>query len=163
MRAIIAAFLTFVVATKMFAETIIIDDFEADLYSKSTPKMLKKLQTTLHLEVADDTPEAPIYDALNIVISSFLAENLLTSAGKEQFKKSLIKYTSEHHQIDIDRVFIIKMRLMQQVSAPPILPAPSPLDQNSSAEPTDAALKLIELYNSNQKAIDYGGDFAPME
>lgn len=90
------------------ANVVSIDDFSADLYSKSNS--LRKIQANLQVVTRDDEiNEAAIYDALNIIISSFFVEDILTGMGKEKFKSEFIRYASKKYGIDIDDVFILKL------------------------------------------------------
>jgi ABC-type phosphate/phosphonate transport system substrate-binding protein len=64
-----------------------------------------------------------IIDALNVVIGSFYAENLLTSKGKEGLKQAIINYASDKHGIDIDHVYIQKLNIKKESSTYDIIEA----------------------------------------
>lgn len=95
----------------LFGENLRIEDFKSDLYSKNSSN-LKKLNLSLEV-VGRDVSEQKlqIYDGLNIIIGSFYIEDLMTSAGKESFKKTFLQYISKKHGVDIDEVFIIKLNI----------------------------------------------------
>ncbi len=93
----------------LLADGVDLVDFESDLFSKHS-KNLKKIIATLHMEGKDlEINSYAIQDSLNIVLSSFYLEDLLTSKGKEQFKKSLIKYLKERYRVKVDYIYIIKL------------------------------------------------------
>ena len=102
-------------AVMAFAETLNIDNFETDLYSRDAKSSIKKVSVSLRLEgrdVADN--EAYVLDALNVVIGSFYVEDLLTSLGKEKFKETLVKYAAKKHSVDIDEVLILSLKVMRE-------------------------------------------------
>ena len=87
-------------AVTAFAETLNIDNFETDLYSRDAKSSIKKVSISLRLEGRDVVDnEAYVLDALNVVIGSFYVEDLLTSLGKEKFKETLAKYTAKKHSL----------------------------------------------------------------
>ena len=47
-----------------------------------------------------------VIDALNIVIGSYYAEDLVTSRGKELLKSTLIAYAKKMHNLTIDTIYI---------------------------------------------------------
>nr|MBP3725068.1 hypothetical protein [Campylobacter sp.] len=86
-----------------------INKFQADIYSKSN--VLRKVELDLDIELRDENAKkSAIYDALNVIIGSFYAEDLMTSMGKENFKQSFIKYTAKKHSITIDEVYILGLK-----------------------------------------------------
>ncbi len=86
-------------------ETFMVDDFEATLFSKASGTL--QVQGSFIFEGRDvDIYDFKIIDALNVVIGSFYAEDLLTSKGKEAFKTTLIKYVQEKYALDIDTLYI---------------------------------------------------------
>ncbi len=105
------------------AEMLNINNFSTDIFSK-IDKTPKKITLSLMIQgryVKDENYK--ILDALNVVIGSFYIENLLTSKGKENFKKLLINYTAQKYSIDIDNVYIEKLIIDQNSSANDIISA----------------------------------------
>ncbi len=105
------------------AEMLNINNFSTDIFSR-TDKTPKKITLSLMIQgryVKDENYK--ILDALNVVIGSFYIENLLTSKGKENFKKLLINYTAQKYSIDIDNVYIEKLIIDQNSSANDIISA----------------------------------------
>ncbi len=88
------------------ADTFEIRDFESDIFSKEGNK-LRQVTLSVWLEGKDlDRYGFQIKDALNIIISSFYLEDLLTSKGKEQFKDSFTQYLKKKYQIPLDNIYI---------------------------------------------------------
>ena len=104
MRRIFIAFLLLHVS--LFAETLAIEHFKANVFAKSDKK---PVEVTLGLIFEGNDIKKNEYkaiDALNIVIGSYYAEDLVTSRGKELLKATLIAYAKKTHNITIDSVFI---------------------------------------------------------
>lgn len=106
------------------SETFSIDEFEVTLFSKTSKNAKAQIQTSLIFEGRDvDIYDFKITDALNIVIGSFYAEDLLTSKGKEALKTTLIKYVTNKYSIDIDAIYIQKLRIVESSGAKEIIKA----------------------------------------
>ncbi|MCD8545175.1 MAG: hypothetical protein LRY52_10150 [Sulfurospirillum cavolei] len=104
MRYVLIAFLLLHVS--LFAETLAIEHFKANVFAKSDKK---PVEVTLGLIFEGNDIKKNEYkaiDALNIVIGSYYAEDLVTSRGKELLKATLIAYAKKTHNITIDSVFI---------------------------------------------------------
>ena len=98
-------------------ETLLVSDFKVSLFSKLSKEPVA-VETSLIFEGRDvEVYDFKIIDALNVVIGSFYAENLLTSKGKEALKAALISYVREKYSIDIDHVYIQKLNIEREVSA----------------------------------------------
>jgi len=110
--------ISFLVVSFSYAgDTFEVSDFGATLFSKFSKKPVQ-IETSMIFEGRDvDVYDFKIVDALNIVIGSFYAEDLLTSKGKEALKKGIIKYTSDKYGVDIDNIYIRKFTLIQNVTA----------------------------------------------
>lgn len=94
-----------------------VDNFEVSLFSKLSKEAVQ-IETSIIFEGRDvEVYDFKIIDALNVVISSFFAENLLTSQGKEGLKEALIKYTRDKYSIDIDHIYIQKLNIVKNVTA----------------------------------------------
>jgi len=104
MRRIFIAFLLLHVS--LFAETLAIEHFKANVFARSDKK---PVEVTLGLIFEGNDIKKNEYkaiDALNIVIGSYYAEDLVTSRGKELLKATLIAYAKKTHNLTIDSVFI---------------------------------------------------------
>ena len=107
-----------------FGDVVSVESFESDLYSKYDVNNLKKISMDLEIITRDDNVEkAPIYDALNIVVGSFYAEDIMTSKGKESFKSTLTKYIDKKHSITIDDIYIIRLKFVDETNVQKILDA----------------------------------------
>lgn len=98
-------------------ESLHVEDFEVSLFSKVSQEPVQ-IVTSIIFEGRDvEVYDFKIIDALNVVISSFFAENLLTSQGKEGLKVALVNYTRDKYSIDIDYVYIQKLNIVKNVTA----------------------------------------------
>lgn len=96
-----------------FAE-LSIEDFESDLYSRNGG--LKKVELNIKI-FGDGLSKDYILDSLNMVISSYFYEDLFTEQGKENLKKTLIKYAGKRYSINIDEILIIKLKSKDSAEA----------------------------------------------
>ncbi len=93
----------------LYADSVDMLDFEAELFSKES-RFMKKVSVSLHLE--GNGLQAKTYaleDGLNILLSSYYLEDLLTSKGKEGFKKSFIQFMKKRYKVPINDLYILKM------------------------------------------------------
>lgn len=126
-----------------FGDVVSIEGFESDLYSKYDVNNLKKISMDLEIITRDDNVEkAPIYDALNIVVGSFYAEDIMTSKGKESFKSTLTKYIDKKHSITIDDIYIIRLKFVDETNIQKILDAIR--DMHNKGDSTQPNLPKIE-------------------
>ena len=154
-------------AVMAFAETLTVDNFETDLYSRDAKNSIKKVSVSLRLEgrdVADN--EAYVLDALNVVIGSFYVEDLLTALGKEKFKETLVKYTAKKHSIDIDEVLIISLKTVREPNIEELLEALKNVKTTGSKRSQKEQVEDILRGNKNQlkpmdlnQIDDFGKDF----
>ena len=154
-------------AVMAFAETLNIDNFETDLYSRDAKSSIKKVSISLRLEGRDVVDnEAYVLDALNVVIGSFYVEDLLTSLGKEKFKETLAKYTAKKHSIDIDEVLIISLKTVREPNIEELLEALKNVKTTGSKRSQKEQVEDILRGNKNQlkpmdlnQIDDFGKDF----
>jgi hypothetical protein len=90
----------------LLAETLVLDHFRANVFSKADKKPVE-VDVGLIFE-GDEVKhlEYKVIDALNVVIGSYYAEDLVTSRGKELLKSTLIAYTKKVHSLTIDSIYI---------------------------------------------------------
>ena len=154
-------------AVMAFAETLNIDNFETDLYSRDAKSSIKKVSISLRLEGRDVVDnEAYVLDALNVVIGSFYVEDLLTSLGKEKFKETLAKYTAKKHSVDIDEVLIISLKTVREPNIEELLEALKNVNTTGSKRSQKEQVEDILRGNKNQlkpmdlnQIDDFGKDF----
>jgi hypothetical protein len=95
----------------LYSDKIEINNFESDLFSNDR-QTLRKIEASFSFEGRDlRVNKIKVIDSLNIIISSFFIEDLLTSKGKEKFKELLTQYTTSRHSVDLDEIYIKKMRI----------------------------------------------------
>jgi hypothetical protein len=104
----------------LFGETIMIDNFQTDIFSKNTND-LKKIKLKLVFDTDKTVPTYKLKDGLNIIISSFYIEDLFTSKAKESFKKLLIDYLKKRDNIEIKNIYIEDMQIVDKVSVEKLL------------------------------------------
>ncbi len=100
----------------LFAQVLNVDNFTTDIFSKidKTPKEVKMTLVIEGRYVKDE--KYKIIDGINVIIGSFYVENLITSKGKENFKKLLIQYVANKYSVDIDNIYILKFLIVQNPS-----------------------------------------------
>ncbi|MDL0088347.1 hypothetical protein [Campylobacter gastrosuis] len=106
------------------SDALKISDFNADIFSKSGQNQTKKIAINLELigtDLAEN--EAYVLDALNVIVGSFYAEDLLTSLGKEKFKDAFKKYTLKKHSVEIDNVLILGLKVVDDLDIERIIEA----------------------------------------
>ena len=104
-------------------DTLYVSEFEVSLFSKLSKKPVQ-LETSIIFEGRDvEAYDFKIIDALNVVIGSFYAENLLTSKGKEGLKQAITNYTRDKYSIDIDHIYIQKLNIKREASTYEIIKA----------------------------------------
>ena len=107
----------------LFAETVSIDRFKANVFAKADKK---PVEVTIGLvfegnEVKKN--EHKVIDALNIVIGSYFAEDLVTSRCKELLKSTLIAYTKKTHGLSIDSIYIKELTVKTNTTTQEIVEA----------------------------------------
>lgn len=116
--------LVFLMALSLFAQKLEISNFETDLYSKASKDFSKKISLSMFLTGRDVFDESyKVIDSLNIIIGSYYAQDLLTSKGKEAFKKALIQYASKKYSVEIDEIFIQRLYIVESVKVDDIVNA----------------------------------------
>lgn len=117
-------FLIFAIFVFSYGESVFINDFQSDLYSKSGANIMKKITMNLEIDTRDDNVnKSAIYDALNIIVGSYYVEDIMTSLGKENFKATLMKYLSKKYSIDIDQIYILSLKIVNEVDIDKIIEA----------------------------------------
>lgn len=98
------------------AGSIEISNFETDLYSKSNG--LKKINLSIKV-IGDNVANEKdfIQDSLNMVISSYYYEDLFTELGKENLKKTIIKYAGKKYSVNIDDILIMNLKSKDSAEA----------------------------------------------
>ncbi|ENN5833965.1 flagellar basal body-associated FliL family protein [Campylobacter lari] len=110
MRWVVILFFSF---CSIYANSLNIEDFRTDLYSKVGNNTLKKIEITLEFE-GENLEEKKIIDALNTIISSYFYEDLFTEVGKNNFKETLLKFSNKKYKTQINNIYILRINSVSQ-------------------------------------------------
>ncbi|NCD11732.1 MAG: hypothetical protein EOL93_04205 [Epsilonproteobacteria bacterium] len=121
MRYIVFAFL--LLHVNLFAQTLVVEHFKANVFSK-VDKRPVEVEVGLVFEGSDVSQnEHKVIDALNIVIGSYYAEDLVMSKGKELLKSTLIGYAKKTHALIIDAIYIKELSIKTNPTTQEIIDA----------------------------------------
>lgn len=98
----------------LFGADFEIKNLEVDLYSKTSSEM-KKISMDLHIFTNEVAKSSAIKDAINVIVSSFYAQDLMSSKGKEAFKEAIKKYSASKYKIKIDDVYILSLKEIDNI------------------------------------------------
>lgn len=98
----------------LFGADFEIKNLEVDLYSKTSSEM-KKISMDLHIFTSEVAKLSAIKDAINVIVSSFYAQDLMSSKGKEAFKEAIKKYSASKYKIKIDDVYILSLKEIDNI------------------------------------------------
>lgn len=104
---------SFVIAVNIFANTLSIENFKTDLYSKTGNNVLKTIELNLEFE-GENLEEKKIIDALNTIISSYFYEDLFTEIGKTNFKETLLKFSNKKYKTQIKNIYLLKVNSVKE-------------------------------------------------
>jgi len=113
----------FLLHVSLCAQVLILDDFRANVFSKADKK---PVEIKLGLIFEGDNVQVHDYkviDALNVIVSSYYAEDLVTSRGKELLKSTLIAYTKKAHSLTIDTIYIKELSVKMNPAVKEIVEA----------------------------------------
>lgn len=99
---------SFIIVVNIFANTLSIENFKTDLYSKTGNNVLKTIELNLEFE-GENLEEKKIIDALNTIISSYFYEDLFTEIGKTNFKETLLKFSNKKYKTQIKNIYLLKV------------------------------------------------------
>ncbi|ACZ12432.1 flagellar basal body-associated FliL family protein [Sulfurospirillum deleyianum] len=121
MRYIVFIFLSLHVS--VFAETLALEHFNANVFSKLDKRPVEVSVSLVFEGNEIKKSEHKAVDALNIVIGSYYAEDLVTSRGKELFKSTLIAYAKKTHNLVIDALYIKELSIKTNPTTQEIIEA----------------------------------------
>lgn len=104
---------SFIIAVNIFANTLSIENFKTDLYSKTGNNVLKTIELNLEFE-GENLEEKKIVDALNTIISSYFYEDLFTEIGKSNFKETLLKFSNKKYKTQIKNIYLLKVNSVKE-------------------------------------------------
>ncbi|ECP5271505.1 flagellar basal body-associated FliL family protein [Campylobacter lari] len=110
MRWVVILFFSF---CSIYANSLSVEDFRTDLYSKAGNNTLKKIEMTLDFE-GENLEQKKIIDALNTIVSSYFYEDLFTEVGKNNFKETLLKFSNKKYKTQIKNIYILKVNSVAQ-------------------------------------------------
>ena len=76
---------------------------------------MKKISMDLHIFTSEVAKSSAIKDAINVIVSSFYAQDLMSSKGKEAFKEAIKKYSASKYKIKIDDVYILSLKEIDNI------------------------------------------------
>ena len=162
-------FIILVLGAFLNAQQINIENFQSDLYSKNSTNF-KKIVLDMQLTSTQNADEAQLKDALNVIIGSFYAEDLMTSKGKEALKGALIQYSKQKYNIKIERIYILALKFAPDIDINAFKTLieqkcqTSLNETNSKQNAQKSAQKLIqEQMKNNAKIIDGIKDFGDID
>ncbi|BDY12177.1 hypothetical protein [Hydrogenimonas cancrithermarum] len=101
----------FLLNLSLFAGMLSFDHIETTL-------LLKKERTPVNVEISlvlqgrdIEENEIQLMDVVQTAVGSFWAETLVTSSGKEQFKKMIIDLADKKYGIEVDFVYLQNIKI----------------------------------------------------
>jgi len=115
--------LIFFLHVSLCAQVLILDDFRANVFSKADKKPVEIKLGLIFEGSSVQTDDYKVIDALNVIVSSYYAEDLVTSRGKELLKSTLIAYTKKAHSLTIDTIYIKELSVKMNPAVKEIVEA----------------------------------------
>ncbi len=95
----------------LFADRLRFDDIETSILSKKSGEPVN-IELSLVLQGRDIAQSrVELMDIIQSVVGGFWAETLVTSQGKESFKKSVIAVADKKYGIEVDFVYILNVKV----------------------------------------------------
>ncbi len=97
--------------SSIFADRLSFDDIETSILSKKSGEPVA-IELSLVLEGRDiSQSRVQLMDTIQSVVGGFWAETLVTSQGKESFKKSVVAVADKKYGIEVDYVYILNLKV----------------------------------------------------
>ncbi len=97
--------------SSIFADRFSFDDIETSILSKKSGEPVN-IELSLVLEGRDiSQSRVELMDTIQSVVGGFWAETLVTSQGKESFKKSVVAVADKKYGIEVDYVYILNLKV----------------------------------------------------
>ncbi len=97
--------------SSIFADRLSFDDIETSILSKKSGEPIA-IELSLVLEGRDiSQSRVQLMDTIQSVVGGFWAETLVTSQGKESFKKSVVAVADKKYGIEVDYVYILNLKV----------------------------------------------------
>lgn len=98
-------------AITVFAGQLRFGDIETTILSKKTGEPVN-VELSLVLQGRDmEQSSVELMDVVQSAIGSFWAETLVTTQGKEQFKRMIISLADKKYGIEVDFVYILNVKV----------------------------------------------------
>lgn len=143
--------------TFAFSEGINIENFETNLYSKAGKNTIRKVSLTAEV-IGRDLMEnkGKILDSINVIISSYFVEDIMTSKGKENFKNMVLDYARKRYNVDVEAIYIIELKTMSEPSMDEIIAAIRSTDicKTVGQHPQPSVPQVVTPQQPNAPAIN---------
>jgi len=103
-------FLLLLTNISLFAGLLSLDQIDTTILLKNRTPVNVKLSIALQGRDIEES-EIELIDVVQTVIGGFWAESLVTTQGKQQFKKMVIDLANKQYGIEIDFVYIRNIRI----------------------------------------------------
>jgi len=100
-----------ILVSTIFADRLRFDDIETTILSKKSGEPVN-IELSLVLQGRDiGQSDVELMDVIQSVVGRFWAETLVTSQGKESFKKSVVAVADKKYGIEVDFVYIVNVKV----------------------------------------------------
>ena len=139
----------------LFGADFEIKNLEVDLYSKTSSEM-KKISMDLHIFTNEVAKSSAIKDAINVIVSSFYAQDLMSSKGKEAFKEAIKKYSASKYKIKIDDVYILSLKEIDNIDIKRLVKQLDKYYKNSANKESNSRIPSSQDGSQDEIKTDFG-------
>lgn len=139
----------------LFGADFEIKNLEVDLYSKTSSEM-KKISMDLHIFTSEVAKSSAIKDAINVIVSSFYAQDLMSSKGKEAFKEAIKKYSASKYKIKIDDVYILSLKEIDNIDIKRLVKQLDKYYKNSANKESNSRIPSSQDGSQDEIKTDFG-------
>ena len=139
----------------LFGADFEIKNLEVDLYSKTSSEM-KKISMDLHIFTNEVAKSSAIKDAINVIVSSFYAQDLMSSKGKEAFKEAIKKYSASKYKIKIDDVYILSLKEIDNIDIKRLVKQLDKYYKNNANKESNSRIPSSQDGSQDEIKTDFG-------
>ena len=139
----------------LFGADFEIKNLEVDLYSKTSSEM-KKISMDLHIFTSEVAKSSAIKDAINVIVSSFYAQDLMSSKGKEAFKEAIKKYSASKYKIKIDDVYILSLKEIDNIDIKRLVKQLDKYYKNNANKESNSRIPSSQDGSQDEIKTDFG-------
>ena len=139
----------------LFGADFEIKNLEVDLYSKTSSEM-KKISMDLHIFTNEVAKSSAIKDAINVIVSSFYAQDLMSSKGKEAFKEAIKKYSASKYKIKIDDVYILSLKEIDNIDIKRLVKQLDKYYKNNANKESNSRIPSRQDGSQDEIKTDFG-------